>query len=273
MTTTESQAAALFADKSEVRIRGLLVGERIDLRALETTQRLAMAPTVIAAGDRGCAALFRYGAVVLFNLSPVEEASFLTNLRPLISGQFAQLEIEDAVLKIDPQAKEERAANGVVVVAAPSLDRVQIVADIFAKSVALAYYERSVAAAFDRIEPLAENLEHFGTFKSEGKDLLKHLGGTLQVQQKMVGRVEVTEKPEILWDRPELDRLFQRLLDEYELPERHAALGRKLDLISSTAQTILNLLQQRHSLRVEWYVVILIVVEIILTIIEMFRQR
>lgn len=264
---------APFASKSEVRVRGILVGERIDVRALETTQRLAVAPIVVAAGDHGCVALFRYGAIVLFNMSPVEEASFLTSLRPLVFGQFTPMDTEDAVLKFDPATKDERAADGVVVLTAPTLDRVQIIADIFAKSVVLAHYERDVAAVFDRIEPLAANLERFGKLRSEGRELLKHLGGTLLIQQKVVGRVEVTEKPDILWDRPDLERLFLRLMDEYELPDRHAALGRKLDLISSTTETILNLLQQRHSYRVEWYVVILIVVEIVLTIIEMVRHR
>ena len=90
------------------------------------------------------------------------------------------------------------------------------------------------------------------------------------VQHKMVGRVEVTEKPDLLWDRPDLERLYTRLVDEYELPDRHRALDRKLELIARTAETVLDLLQTKRSLRVEWYIVILIVVEILLTLYEMF---
>ena len=45
---------------------------------------------------------------------------------------------------------------------------------------------------------------------------------------------------------------------------------RKLELIGDTAQTLLDLLQNRRSLRVEWYIVILIVVEIVLTLYELF---
>lgn len=50
-----------------------------------------------------------------------------------------------------------------------------------------------------------------------------------------VGRVEVDEKPETLWERPDLERFYVRLEDEYELKERHLALERKLELISRTA--------------------------------------
>ncbi len=86
----------------------------------------------------------------------------------------------------------------------------------------------------------------------------------------MVARVEVSEKPEILWDHPELERIYLRLQDEYEVRERHLALERKLDLIARTVETLLDLLQHDRSLRVEWYIVILIVVEIFLTLYAMF---
>jgi uncharacterized Rmd1/YagE family protein len=86
----------------------------------------------------------------------------------------------------------------------------------------------------------------------------------------MVGRVAVSDKPDVLWDRPELERLYARLTDEFEIPDRYEAVESKLDLIGRTIQTAVNLVQSRRSLRVEWYIVILIVFEIILTLYEMF---
>ncbi len=66
---------------------------------------------------------------------------------------------------------------------------------------------------------------------------MQHIGDTLLIQHKMVGRVEVSEKPEILWDHPKLERLYVHLESEYELRERHLALERKLELISKTVET------------------------------------
>jgi uncharacterized Rmd1/YagE family protein len=87
-----------------------------------------------------------------------------------------------------------------------------------------------------------------------------------------VGRVEVREKPEMLWENAELERFYPRLEREYELRERAAGLERKLDLISRTARTALDLLQQQRNLRVEWYIVVLIVVEIMLTLYGMLAK-
>jgi len=60
--------------------------------------------------------------------------------------------------------------------------------------------------------------------------------------------------------------LFARLEDEFELRERHTAIERKLELISRTSNTLLELLSSRHTLRVEWYIVILIIFEILLSL-------
>ncbi|MBI2778399.1 MAG: RMD1 family protein [Gammaproteobacteria bacterium] len=263
------QQPTLFAGKITVRVRALCVGERIDLRALEAAQRLAVAPLVVIAGAQGCAVLFRYGVVVLFDLDAMEEASFLSLLKPLINEPFVRPETEEAEISINPQ-RDERVEGGVVSLHAFSIERLQTVADILAKSVVLAHYEASIAGVFDRIEPLAASLQRDGSGGHQSKELLRHIGGTLLIQHKMVGRVEMGEKPEILWDRPDLDRLYLRLVDEYELRERHLALERKLELISRTVETLLDLLQHNRSLRVEWYIVILIVVEILLTLYTMF---
>ncbi|HYN37954.1 MAG TPA: RMD1 family protein, partial [Rhodospirillales bacterium] len=150
-------------------------------------------------------------------------------------------------------------------------DRLLIIADVLAKSVILAYDEKRVAEVFDRIEPVAESLHRRPVVSV--RQLLGHIGDVLITQHRMVGRVEVTEKPELLWDQPELERLYLRLQEEYELPERDRALTRKLDLISQTASTALGLLQAKRSLRVEWYIVLLIVLEIFLTLYEMFVAR
>ena len=42
----------------------------------------------------------------------------------------------------------------------------------------------------------------------------------------------------MLWDRPDLERLYARLEDEYELKERAGALKRKLDVIVETAHAL-----------------------------------
>jgi uncharacterized Rmd1/YagE family protein len=152
------------------------------------------------------------------------------------------------------------------------LERLQLVADALAKSIVLALYEARVARSFDHVEPLALDLQG-GTTRGQAHHLLRNVGDALLSQHRMVGRAQVSEKPDLLWDHPELERLYLRLEDDFEIRERHVALERPIDLVSRTAQTILEILQSRRSLRVEWYIVLLIVVEILLTLYDLFLRR
>ena len=260
--------ASLYAPGSVVTVRALLLGERIDLKSFEAAQRLASNPLLISAGEDQQAALFRYGTVVLFGLGPLQEVTFLNQLAPLVGQAYAKRETEDARIRIDP-GSEEQIAGGEIVLREATLERLQVIADVLAKSVLLAYYEASLASVFDAVEPFALGLRQGGRTTPKDRDLLRYIGDTLLMQHKMVGRVEVGEKPDVTWDLPEIYRLFARLEDEYELQERRLALDRKLELISRTVETLVDLLQNKRALRVEWYIVLLIVIEIFLTLYQL----
>jgi uncharacterized Rmd1/YagE family protein len=258
---------ALFGGASSIRARALLLGDRLDIRALEATHRLAMAPVVVTAGDRGAAVLFKYGAVVLFHVSPLEEVGLLASLQKMVGDPYEKPDTEEVEVRVattDPEGVEA----GIIKVVSLSVERMQLIAEVMARSVALARYEATVLDSFERIEPWANALMKHGAGGQPEKDILKHMGSTLLAQQRVAGRIEINDKPELLWERPDLERLYARLEDEYELRERDIALDRKLELINRTANTLLGMLHNRRSNRLEWYIVILIVVEIVIGLLE-----
>ena len=258
----------LFAGKTQVVAQAMFIGHRLDLRAFGQTQRLAAGPLLVSAGAHGCAVLFRYGVVVLFGLDSAEQMRFMGGIEPRVVEPFGRAEMEEIDLVVDP-AQAEGVVQSRLYLRDFGIPRLQLVAGVLAKSAVLTRYETNIAESFDHIEPLAARLRRGGRGLGRGRELLRHIGDTLITHGRMVGRVEISEKPDLLWEYPELERLYAKLEDEYELGERHLALERKLDLIMRTAETLLDLLQHRRSLRVEWYIVVLIVVEIFLTLYQM----
>jgi uncharacterized Rmd1/YagE family protein len=243
-------------------VRACFVGERLHLRDLpEPSTRFG--PHVQAAGAAGVVVLFRYGAAVLINLTDTEQKTFLKDLRRRIEGPARRLETEDTTVVVAAKDPEGISPQGVSIKAL-TLPHLLVVATVLARSVALAYYEATITAAFDLVEPLARQLEKPRSGGRRLRELLRHIGGALLVQHKLIGRVEIQDKPELLWDHPELERLYVRLETEYELRARGTVLERKLALISQTAETALNLMQNRSMMRVEWYIVGLIVFEVLL---------
>ena len=255
----------LFHDKDRFRAQALFLGKDINLQMLDNYICLATMPVMVTVGEQGCAVLMGYGAVVLFNLEPVEKVAFLTKLSSQVRDSFANPETEEVEVHLNI-GESERVKEGKILLHEFSVERLQIVADILAKSVVLSHYETSLATVFDQIEPFAASLQRENRSGRQSRELLRQLGTTLLVQHKIVGRVEIIDKPELLWESPQLENLYLRLEDEYEIRERHSALERKLELISQTAQTVLEFMQHSSSQRVEWYVVILIVVEVLLSV-------
>ena len=264
--TSAAPVAELPAGAVEVvPVRALLLGERLDTRALERDQPLGVAPLIVEIPGGDAAVLFRYGAVVLFGPPSAALDDFVAGLRPLVTAALPVPERDDARLLIRPDAEQHVDLAGNIFLREKTTESLQVVADILAKGLVLSHYETRIADIFDGIEPLAATLREKGRAGARSKELLRHIGDVLLIQQKMVGRVETGEKPELLWDHPELERLYVRLAEEYELRDRDRALDRKLDVISRTVETLLGLVQTRSSLRVEWYIVLLIVAELLLT--------
>jgi uncharacterized Rmd1/YagE family protein len=118
------------------------------------------------------------------------------------------------------------------------------------------------------IEPFARELAERGRTPRRRKGILQLIGNALLVQQRVAGRVAVAEKPDVLWEKPELDRLYARLEDEYELKERLDTLERKLTAVSETANALTDIIDTQRSLRLEIAVVVLIVIEVVIGCIQ-----
>ena len=272
--TSVPSVAELPAGTVEVvPVHAMLLGERLDTRAFERNHPLGVAPLTVDVPGGGIAVLFRYGAVVLFGAPSAALDNFVASLKPLVTAALPVPERDDARLLVRPETEQPVDLAGNIFLREKTTDRLQVVADILAKGLVLSHYEIRIADIFDGIEPLAATLRETGRAGARSKVLLRHIGDVLLMQQKMVGRVETGEKPELLWDHPELERLYMRLAEEYELRDRDRALDRKLDVISRTVETLLGLVQTRSSLRVEWYIVLLIVAELLLSTYPLLLSR
>ena len=245
-----------------LHVRACQLGERLQLPGIPE-KPLGKEPLVCQVYDHGLAVLFRYGAVVTVNLTEEEQVDFLTGLHPLVVEPLPSPETEDTTVFLIDTGDEGATAEGIGL-RDLSLPRLQVVAVVLARSVALARYEIATLGAFDSVEPLLSIMEKTRESRKPLQNLLRQITGALRVQHRMAGRVEILDKPNLLWDHPELERLYLRLEDEYELLERNVVLERKLALISSTMETTITLLHNRRSQRLEWYIVILIIIEVAL---------
>jgi len=263
-----------IAGDSEPRFtaHALYVGDRINTMGFES-EALSAVPLAIRVNQTGIAVLFRYGVAVLIGVSPHDEVVFLETLKPRIGGMFARFEEEMAIVTVGGGAEDQVPVGGPIQLRNMVPERLLVIADVLAKSVVLAHDEREVAKVFETIEPFVRELAASGKFFRNRRGILRLIGEALLVQHNVSGRVEIADKPDVLWDRPDLERLYARLEDEYELRQRVDALNRKLAVVAETANTLADIIDTRRSLRLEIIVVLLIAFEIVIGISQIFAAR
>lgn len=260
-------------DDRSARATAWFLGQRIDTRGFKGAETLSESPITVPVDEGGYAMVFRFGAVVFLDAAAEAQRAFVERIGARVIGPFERPETEHLEIVSDPERDGRLGADGCLSISELSLERLQIVAHILVKSTVLAHYEARISGVFDRIEPLAAGMQQGRSTRMPTRALHRQIGSVLSAETLTVGRVEVTEKPELTWDRPDLNRLYERLSAEYELRERDRALARKLELVSRTSETMLELVQNRRMLHVELYIVLLIAVEIGIMVYDMFLRH
>src|SRR5450432_3283906 len=258
-----TDAAPPQSAATRLTARALIIGERIETAGLERPDMISALPLAFRVGTTGMVALFRFGVAVLVGLSPLEEEDVLAKLKQRSVGARARIDDETAILEIAPEFDDLAPPGGPIQMKNLSPQRFLVVADALAKTVALGRDEREVNAVFDVIEPFAATLARSGRPPFRRRAMLRLIGQALLAQHRVSGRVAVEEKPDALWDHPELERLYARLNDEYELTERADVLKRKLEVIGDTAQALTDIIDADRATRLEAAIVILIVLELV----------
>ncbi|MEI9887028.1 MAG: RMD1 family protein [Rhizomicrobium sp.] len=252
------------------RARAVLVGDRLAIDRTRHTDVVSTAPFCFRTGE-GYVVAFRYGVLVLVGLQPAGEDYVIAQFADEIV-QPAPMEEERVEFVLSPEEEDGPASGGVLRLKELTVPRILVFADILAKSVALARYEKEIATVFDTIEPTAKALSTSGRIPSARKALLQLIGSALLTQHRVSGRIAFAEKPDILWEHPEFERLYARLEDEYEIVERGTLINGKVGVIGAAAQTFTDMIDTARSTRLEILIVILILAELVIAALELFRR-
>lgn len=253
----------IAGSSSNAYARALLLGTRIDMRKLSRF----VEPDAFTLSGIGAAYVFRYGVLVLFGASAQLENELVAELAEHVIEPASSPELETAWIEIRPDSEEYVSADGHIRLREATPERLLLTATVLARSAVLSRDESRIADALDRIEPLVNDLRTKGRAGLPIKRVMQHIGGVLATQHRVVGRAQIGEKPDLLWDHPELDRLYARLEAEFELGDRARTIERKLEVIGDAANVLLNLVLDKRSYRLEMAIVLLIAFEIVVSLV------
>ena len=151
-------------------------------------------------------------------------------------------------------------------------DVVKTVAFVLAQSSALDRIERDVDTALDKAQRLLESFER-GSLFFRLKPTVRELISVLRTRFNAISDVMVLSKPEIAWEDPELDELYEELRRIFEIDERFEAIDKALGDILEMCQMLSELVSASRETMLEVAILLLIAVEIAIAFVEFLLLR
>jgi len=241
-----------------------LLGARIDTRAFRENE-----PASVLARLAGPTIVFRDGVVVGIGEDRAAMDALDAALAPRVVDPFAEPEREVASLVVLGAGGDSIGPDGSIQLADESAERVLLAGIVLARSVMLSRDEGLVGGAFERISPLVSELSEDGRTRLPIRQAMRLVGTALAARHRIMGTASANDRPDLLWDHPELDRLYARLEDEYELDERAEVLERKFTALGDVTEVLLDIVRDKRAFRLELAIIALIAFEIVLSLVAM----
>jgi uncharacterized Rmd1/YagE family protein len=242
------------------------VGESIDLkRAEEHLKRYVFLnrdhPLILQFSRDSYIALTKFGVVVFWNVPAEGRRQFLAELAPFVRAQRREyLYSETSEVLI---AGSDKITSQGIHLANIDTERIKIVSYAIAQSVALERYEDEVERNLLEMEAVISNLKTAGKAMLRERELLRQVGRALAVKQTAISHLSLFDKPEEVWESPELEKLYGALSAEFDLGVRFAVLDKKIEFLSESSRMLIEFLAEKRNAFLEWVIIILIAIGLI----------
>lgn len=216
--------------------------------------------------------LARFGAAVFWNASPAMVASLLHDLTEL-PGTGARVEAARDDLRVRLGAESDRVDFAEVWLRELTLDKLKIISLALAQSVALDSVETEVSQAMARFGPVVTALREEGRLVFGQKELLRTVGFAMAVRAAVLDTLTLFDDPPETWESEALAHLDGALFDQFDLEERLSAVNQKVAYLQDAGATVLDVLAHRKDQRLEWIIIVLILVEVVLFVWKEFPLK
>ena len=93
--------------------------------------------------------------------------------------------------------------------------------------------------------------------------------GELFIERNTINiNTEILDTPEFFWEYPELETFYRKTASYLEVSKRADVLNRRLNVIHELFEILRNELNHQYSSRLEWTLIVLIVIEVVLAVLR-----
>ncbi|SEN99773.1 RMD1 family protein [Paenibacillus sp. OV219] len=143
----------------------------------------------------------------------------------------------------------------------------ELISTVLAKSVALEKAEQQLGKVQDSLEVMIEQLEK-GKLRISNKVLATTTAKIVRHEFNTLAYIMILDKPEVTWTHQSASQFHDKMMDFFELNDRYTILKSKTDILYHITEGFSDISHSIRGLFVEWIVVILIVIEVVLTVLQ-----
>ncbi|MDP4209622.1 MAG: RMD1 family protein [Bacteroidota bacterium] len=247
------------------------IAENIDIRKFRKeftgTELYGTTSEVFFAGEKGCHLyIFSYGVVVFSGYTTSEMNSVIDYIKPFCKNILPENISEEFV--INEKSDNDRFEYSSINVSRFDLLVLRIIMLNVGQSAALDYFSQQSVQLLEETNHYTLKLERQGKLNINNKSLLRFIGKTLNVKNRIVENLYVFDTPDETWDDEYLNKIDQGLRSTFDLKIRFKDLDYNLQIVTENLQLFKDLMQHRRSDLLEIIIILLILVEVINLFIE-----
>lgn len=208
---------------------------------------------------------FAYGCVVLWGFTDEEEQSILSSLKEFEKDTLPKPEMDEFTFAYGDAMQIEE--DEIVLQTKNMLTKLAISHGL-AQSVKLTTFEETIQKTIDKTKQLPEALASKGKISLSRKEISQKMG-ELFIERNFINiHTEILDTPEFFWNYPELEPFYRRTAHYLDVTKRVEVLNKRLTVIHELFEILSNELNHQHSSRLEWTIIILIVIEIVIAVLR-----
>ena len=218
-------------------------------------------------GDPGDIFFFAYGVVVFWRIPKENELSFLQEIEPFEEIHVEELETETDAFTFSYGDAYKIIEDEIIIPDHEMVTRLAI-SHAIAQSVKLSTFESTIQKTYNLSKQIPLDLAKKGKVSLSKNEIRRKMGRLFIERSSINLQTDVLDTPEFFWEYPELEPLYKVTANYLDVKTRVEVLNHRLDVVHELFEMLGTELNNQHAARLEFTIVLLIVIEVVLTLLR-----
>lgn len=208
--------------------------------------------------------IFPYGASVFWNIPKDSIQALLAEWKPFELDPI-EIEIDEFTYILGDTS---RVVEDEITLPNDDVETKLAIAHGIAQSVKLNSFETAILKTFNTTRAIPVDLAKTGKIPLSRNAIRKKMGEIFLERATITLHVDALDPPEFFWEYPELESYYKMITNYLDLHPRVEVLNKRLTIVHELFEVLGSELNHQHSSRLEWTIIILIVIEVVISLIK-----